>query len=162
MKKLFLILLFTVTASADPSESRIQEISLKANGIVRESMFDSIETTFDLTLPNPAAAFFLGNGKYNISINKSIFYTLTSAAQNFIGFHELGHIYLGHTEMDPSLKNRYELELEADTFAAFLYMKFGEKNQDFYDFINIIEAKKQTTPPGDVRAKLIRKIVIKD
>lgn len=160
MKSLILILLFfTTSAFAAPTSERIQEIKMLANSLDQNSMFESIEFTFDLTKPNPAAASFLGNGKYRVSINKDIFYTLTLAAQDLIGFHEMGHIYLGHTEMDPKLKNRYEVELEADAFAAFMYLRFGEQNKDFFDFINLIESQKETTPPGDVRAKLIKEII---
>ena len=162
MKILFLFFLFTTSAFADPSEARIQEIGARANTLERESLFKSIEFTSDLTLPNPAAAFFLGNSQFRISINRSIFDTLSKEAQNLIGFHELGHIYLGHTEMDPRLKNRYEIELEADVFAAFLYKRFGQKNREFENFINFIEKQKETTPPGNVRAKIFRKIIFSD
>lgn len=160
MKRIFILVLFlTAGALADPSLKRVQEIKVMANGLARESMFNSIETSFDLELPNPAAALYLGNGKYKISINKNIFFKLSEAAQNFIGFHELGHIYLGHTEMEPHLKNRFELELEADTFAAFLVLKFGKMDQELFDFISFIESMTNTTPPGNVRAKLIREIL---
>lgn len=152
-------MLISVNAFADPTENRIQEIGIKANSLIYESLFNSIEFTFDLQLPNPAAAFFLGNGKYRVSINKSIFESLTKAAQNLIGFHELGHIYLGHTEMEPTVKNRYELELEADVFASFLYRRFGQKNIELENFLILIEKTKETVPPGDVRAKIIRKII---
>ncbi len=155
----YIILLISSVAFADPDKNRISEINSKVNNLNRESMFEFITVTYDLKLPNPAAAFFLGNGHYQIAINKNIFNTLTKVAQDFIGFHELGHIYLGHTEMDPSKKNRYEVELEADTFAAFMYLKFGQKNQDIVDFIDLIETMKDTTPSGEIRAKVIRNII---
>jgi len=160
MKTFIIVLLFLSKSFAEPTETRLSEIQNITNGLNRETMFNDVEVTFDLDLPNPAAAFFIGNGKYKISINQNIFSTLSKAAQNFVGFHELGHIYLEHTEMDPKLKNRYEIELEADAFASYLFLRFGEKNQDLTDFIQLIESKTSTTPPGDVRAQLIRKIIL--
>lgn len=162
MKKilLFLSLCLVSTAFADPSVKRLKEIQKKAENLTRETMFNSIEVSYDLDQPSPAGAMSLGNGKYKFLINKSIFDTLTLSAQTFISFHELGHIYLGHTDMDPALKNRYEIELEADAFASFLYNKFGEQDKDFEDFLLLIEGMDKTTPPGPVRVQLIKKLLI--
>lgn len=160
MKTLFFtLMLCSGSAFSNPSKARLQEIKMKVENMDQNSLFNQVEVVFDLNLPNPAAAFFLGPGEYKISINGAIFNTLTKSAQNFIGFHELGHIHLGHTELDPKNKNRYELELEADAFAAFLYKRYGKLDKDFDDFLLIIDSQKKTVPPGDVRAKAIRSIV---
>lgn len=122
-------------------------------------MFNKIEVTFDLEEPSPAGAISLGDGTYRILVNKKIYDSLPKAAQDFISFHELGHIYLGHTDMDPKLKNRYEVELEADVFAAFMYKKLGLSEKELENFILFIEEMTDTNPPGKLRAELIRKII---
>jgi len=148
-----------LTTKADPNEQRITEIKALVDSLKRETLFNNIETDFNLTLPNPAAAFKISEGQYLISINKSIFGSLSEAAQNFIGFHELGHIYLRHSDIPSEIKNRYEVELEADIFAAYAYIKFAVIDQRIFDFIDTIASKKGTNPPGEKRAQHILNIL---
>ncbi len=158
MYTFFALLLICSQVFAITTPERIQQIKIKADSLSLETLFNHVIVDHTLTYPAPAGAFFIGNGQYRISINDSIFNTVSVAGQLFIQYHELGHIYLGHTEMDPAIKNHFEIELEADYFGAFLYRRFERANEEIRAFLDFI-ALRPTNPPGELRASIIKSII---
>lgn len=160
VKFIFLLTLFLdCLAFAAPSPARLQEIKVRVDSLNIATMFDKIQVRFDIDLEGVAASRAENDGTYTIAFVPRNFNILKKSAQNFIGFHELGHIYLGHTKLDDDTRMNPEIELEADAFAAFLYMRLAAPvDQDIIDFIKDLTTQ-DTMPSGADRAAIIAPIL---
>lgn len=159
--RFFFLTLISIHASANISATRIEEIRLKVQTIEQDYRYNKISIDYELKLPSPAGAFQAEDGTFRLTINTEIFNTLSNAAQDFIRFHEYGYIYLGHTQMSSTEKDkiRPQIELEADYFAAFMILRYSEVSQELFDFINFIEQMSHTNPSGSIRAEAIRSVL---
>ena len=158
--KIFLIIIsISSSALAFPTLERMQKIQTFVESLDTNHLFDHIKINYDENSPGPAISRKIKNA-YEITFNPKILSTLSESAKTLISYHELGHILLGHSDMDPKLKNRVEVEFEADSFAAFLFKRLHTVNAEILSFIDFIDTQTTTTPPGNERAVLFRKILI--
>lgn len=153
-----LLTLFSLSAWADTSPQRVSEIKMIVDQIDPSTMFKSVSFMHTLPLETPAASRHSGEKEFVIGINHKYFDLLSPAAQNLVIFHELGHIFLGHTELSEQDFDAHEVELEADYFSAFMFKRFEVTNQDFWNFINEISLQ-HTSPPGSKRAHIFTSII---
>lgn len=160
LKSVLFLLSLSSAALAVPTNARLDQIDSIAKHADAGHLFDLILIDYDDTFPGPAVTRKSGN-IYVITYNRKILATLSESAQLFISYHELGHIRLGHSDMDPKLKDRATVEFEADSFAAFLYKRLHAVDKDLLSFIEFISTQRQTTPPGDERAGLLLQILSK-
>lgn len=160
LKFILILISLSSAALAVPTNDRLDQIQFVTEQVNADHLFDFIQIDYDDTFPGPAVARKSGN-VYVITYNRKILATLSESAQILISYHELGHIRLGHSDMDPKLKDRATVEFEADSFAAFLYKRLHAVDKDLLSFIDFISTQKQTTPPGDERAELFRQILSK-
>ncbi len=150
----------SIFASAEPSAQRLSEIKETAGAITRESLFWNVTTRNNDQLPSPAGSYRLHDGTFLIEFNPTIFNTLSEAGRNFITYHELGHIRIGHVSLPfPGADAAKELEFEADAFAMFIYKNLNGIDDGLLEFLNFIEARTGTVPTGPARAALCRSLI---
>lgn len=158
-KTLVISVSLSVSVFATPSQDRLQQIQISTQKLDAGHLFDHIQISYDESAPGPAVSRKVEGG-YEITYNPKILAQLSVAAQTLISYHELGHIVLGHSDMDPKVKDRAKVEFEADAFAAFLYKRLHAIDTDLLAFINFIATQDKTTPPGNERADLFRKLLL--
>lgn len=158
---LALTLIISSNALATPTAERIQEIKQIAGVVARPAMFADVAIRDNAELPVPAGAFKLPDGSYLIQINPNIMNTLSEAGRNFILYHELAHIRLGHVNMPwPGFEAGQEYELEADVYATLLYKHLHGVDQGFLDFLAFIATMTDTQPSGPDRARLCESVLV--
>jgi hypothetical protein len=154
-----LLLLSSSHLWAMPSPERLQQIQAIADRLDPNHLFDGIQIDYNSELDGPAVSRKSEN-IYEITYNPDLLKEFPKSAGTLIGYHELGHILLGHSDMDPKLKDRATVEFEADAFAAFLYRRLNLVDKDLLSFLDFTASQTQTTPPGNERADLFRKILV--
>jgi hypothetical protein len=111
----------------------------------------------------PAGSYQLGPDSFLIQYNPNLFNGFSQSARDFILFHEMGHVRLGHAAKPyPGPEAARELEFEADAFATFIYLKIkGQPDDDLLNFFKMLQARAQSNPPGPERIQLIEKALDK-
>lgn len=150
-----IICLFTSSAFATPSLERVAEIRQVVEGLKRGDLLDGVELKVNSKLPGPAWARITSAKTFVIEYNPDIYMSLNRSGRDFIMFHELGHIRLGHAALPyPGAEGAREYELEADTFATYAWRRFQQgTNEELKEFFDLIK-EMPTTPSGKERVEL--------
>lgn len=148
--------LLSSSAFAAPTTYRLSEIRALVSSQNGQPLFESVDVVGNSDLKMPAAASQIEPARFLIQYSPIIFESLTFAGREFILFHELGHIRLGHVaHAYPGAEAAKELELEADAFATLLFVqRHSEKIDELRDFLTFMRARDWTVPSGPERADL--------
>jgi hypothetical protein len=143
-----------------PNAEKINSIQKVVQSLDQSKLFTNVEIASDPNFAGPAYSKKINSG-YVIAFNHIILRNFSDSVTNLIGFHELGHIYLGHCDnyQFDSVDLNAEHELEADYFAAFMYKRFEKVDEGLLKFIELTAAQTQTNPAGNVRAQIFRSIL---
>jgi len=159
MNHILLTLALTLAPQAwgEVSSERMREIKQVAEIVALPTMFTNVAMRNNDQLPMPAASYKLDDGSFLIEFNSTIMNTLTEAGRQFITYHELAHIRLGHVNMPwPGPEAAADYELEADAYATLLYRHLLGEDQALRDFIAFLEGRTHTVPSGPERARTCR------
>lgn len=155
-----LLLVLATEAFSTPTPARTSQIGETVSGLNQDELLTGVQIRINNSILGPAVSYMVGPGSFLVEYNPKIFLTLNRPGKDFVMFHELGHIRLGHVASPyPGPLAAKEFELEADAFAAFAFRKFkGGKKADLADFFKVIKAM-DTTPTGDERVDLCEAIL---
>jgi hypothetical protein len=148
-------------ALALPGDERLSEIQRVVDTLDAGSVRQGVRIEPNAQLIPPAGSYQLGPNSFLIQYNPVFFGGLADSAKNFVLFHELGHIRLGHVALPfPGPDAAVELEFEADAFAAMIYMKIqGPPDAGLREFFQRLEERTESHPPGPERLRLIERFL---
>lgn len=147
-------------AHAAPTRERIQQIREVVSNLTLPELLTGLEVKTNDRLPGPAWSYAISPTSFVIEYNPAYFLPFNRSGRDFIMFHELGHIRLGHVLLAyPGPEAAREYELEADVFGTYAWEKFQrgtrEELEQFFAFIE----DKPTIPPGAERVQLCKSLM---
>lgn len=145
---------------AQPSPSRLDEIHRRVDFMSETKMTENVKFQENSEIPGPAWSAELSDGSFLIEYNDALLRSFAPSVKKLILYHELGHVRLKHhalLKINPQLAE--DLELEADSFAAFAFRKANSVDRGLLDFFEFMSTQIETIPSGPVRVKLFRSLL---